>query len=500
MQGDKLVAKTLLERCPKAVAERDLLGLTPLHMAIYRNTLPSLPFLLEAADKVGLPRKVDQHQWSILFTALILSRRFCCNSSDFPECTNCNCSDSLEMLLGTGTVLNLHDLGKFSGLSASARAWRVFFSHLKEQREQLRHVALCSKWAIGECLGLMQETSVLDLHASRIYKVLRDNDIEVPVGLVPTAVDTPCVYNLIPKNAQLAEMLFQMGFRDIDFDIEYGDPPLTTSREPAYIYWLIERGADLERQIWPALNDQSKTSGIFSAHFAMFRLGVEMYEDQTFMVSPTIARILPISLTDACSCQCSTGGCTPFIYMLKGYNINYRVSRDLADIDINSVSQSLPLGIIKSLYLSATRFACFECLDLTHTCCDAGGIVLFDHHYKVKDQDEADEIQQEESALLSLLDEMVDEFAGRIAEITGDPAQLQACSRDYWLHYVPGVLEKLNNSQMSEEERRSAEAIGVVWESDTDRRPAAIDRPKKETTEAIFKHILRELDSIGRDE
>ncbi|KAK7919985.1 hypothetical protein PG985_008007 [Apiospora marii] len=403
------------------------------------------------------------------------------------------------MLLGIGAVLSYTDLEFFKIETASARGRRTFFSHLKKQREQLRKIALRHQWATRKCLGLMQETSVLDLHASTIRKVLLDNGIEVPVDLVLTANDTIHVYDLISKNAQIAEMLFQMGFRDIDFDIPYGEPPLTKSPEPDYIYWLIERGADLKRRIRPVVNDQYKTSGIFSAHFVMFNLGHNMKKGHTQTMVSTIARILPISLTDHCSCQCSTDGCTPFIYMLKGYYGDASEPCGIADMDFINMSNGLPIGIIKSLYLSVARFACFESLDLTHTCCDALRIVWYGWSYVVKVPDEGVEIQQEESALLSLLDEMVDELAGRIDQITGDPAQLQACWENYWEDYVYAVLNELDKDQMTEEERHGAETIGVVWESEAEDETVCIDKPVEDTMEVKINRLFRELESIGKE-
>ncbi|KAK7978682.1 hypothetical protein PG988_006172 [Apiospora saccharicola] len=259
-------------------------------------------------------------------------------------------------------------------------------------------------------------------------------------------------------------MLFQMGYRDIDFDIEYGDPPITKASQPDYINWLIQRGADLERRIRPVGNDQSKTSGIFSAHYAMFNLGGEIENKQGCRntVASAIARILPLSLTDDCSCKCSTEGCTPIIYMLKNFYWDRHELPGIMDMDFIIL-------------------------------CGGG------QPYVVKDRGEVEEIQQEESALISILDEMVDELARRIGHITGDPAQLQACWENYWHDYAHAVLEKLENSRMTEDERRSAEMIGVVWKRDTNVRLTRIENQAEDTVEDKINRLFRELESIGKD-
>ena len=65
--------------------------------------------------------------------------------------------------------------------------------------------------------------------------------------------------------------------------------------------------------------------------------------------------------------------------------------------------------------------------------------------------------------LIKVLDIMVDEFQGRIDDVSGDATQLQVCWQDYWTNRVPEVLQKLEDQKMTLAERQCAELIGVVW-------------------------------------
>ncbi|KAK8024966.1 hypothetical protein PG990_002789 [Apiospora arundinis] len=534
LEGNVQAAQSILKSSPNAIEELDCFGNTPLHMAAIKNRLPLFPFLLERAMAAKmLERDIQQGnkpRECLLKIALTATNQICRNGSQFRECTSCNCSESLEMLLSAGAVLKIDDLQSLrSNQSPSAKGLKVFFTHLKVQREQLQDIAQRNEWAIRDHLSLIQNDRLLDLHASTIYKALTSNYIGTPPNIAPLyqtsvsriATNHPkLVYHFIPENPQLAEWVFQMGFQDVDFDIKYGKPPLTHAEDPDYLTWLLQKGANLERRIWPREGDQSNTHGVFSAHFVMFRLGwfPEWHHpiDANTLASIT-ARILPLSLADLCYCFCSAQGCTPFVYLLKGSNLPFYAKeasraegkkgiyeytywkrlRDIAEYDLITLSHGIPTEIVRSLYLAAVRFLCFCLLDLTHTCCKAREVVRDDYHYVVREQNDVEEIQQEESELLDVLEEMVDEFKNRTEQVpAGDAAHLQACWQDYWLHYVPNALRY---NRMTEEEREKAEMIGVVWTTETVDREAASSsgaKPEEEMVENTLRKYIRKLDLI----
>lgn len=498
-------------------------------MAVFNNELPLFLFLLEAAKAVNILHRPDKAGDSLLFSALELTGYNCRNSLDFRECTDCSCSDSLAILLGASWVFafGLDDsrasdsFGPFRNAKdqfPSAMGWKVFFNHLKVQRAQLGKIADRNKWAVPEeALEPLQNAQVLDLHAMKIYKSLQNNHVGVPVDIFLTyqsrldEAKYPTVYHFIPENAQVAEMALRMGFHDIDHDIKHGRPPLACAYAYCtnglhYIYWLIQRGANLQRRISPLRegDDRLKTHGIFSAHCVMYRLGqscfgIQLTSEHANVFTLIATRILPLCLTDSCFCACSVEGCTPFVYMFKGWFDFWPLTEPekFARLDFTSIFQGLSTATIDSLYLTAARVACFRTLGLTHTCCNASAIVEHGWPHKDKDHDDVEEIRQEESTLLKVLEEMVEEFANRTANLTGDLARLHDCWEEYWIDYVPIVLQRMSYGRMTEEERRDAEMIGVVWKTETEDDRASGRKREEDAAEAAIRHCFRELDLVA---
>ncbi|KAK8084397.1 hypothetical protein PG997_005668 [Apiospora hydei] len=486
---DAHLVQLLLGRFPASIEEVDSFGLTPLHFAASLNLLPCLPSLLSAAKAADIIQREDGNGQTALYTALIMARKYCRTADSASECTQCSCCDSLMMLLEAGALVCFSDLEMVSWAKPrlSLRAWRHFIGQLKDQREYLKTLALRSTWAVEDYLGILHSDQVIDLHASAVYKRLRSHGIEVPADSV--AIDYTksynfTIFNYIPhRNLTLCDLAFQLGFQDVDFDVEYGLPPLCLGLDfqAPYINWLIERGADLKRQIWFSGNE-AQASGLLSAHYLLCNIGSHDLQVRGTCIWTTpsyrsdlrsiLNRALSLSVApDHCWCACSTDGCTPFLYMLKAWasrQNQIRRPEEFADLLFLGFLYELSAENWRLFYLAALRFLGFVILGLTHTCCDAQDIVYYRHFYQTKDRDEVEEIQQEESGLIKVLDDMVGEFEDMTADISGDSEHFQAFWEDYWTNRVPEIVQELEDSQMTEAERQDAEMIGVVWESGND--------------------------------
>lgn len=391
------------------------------------------------------------------------------------------------MLLEAGASIGDAELGKLNEFrfNIPLRGWRLFLTQLKAQREGLKEIALCHPWAVQEYLGIIQSVQVLNLHALAVYKALRKHGIHGPEDMIPSDYSKgQTIYDEVPiYYTSFLDITFQLGFQDIDLDVQYGIPRLCTTVLSSQIAWLIKQGADLERQIWSSDDDlQTPDIGIFSAHYVLYTTSIyyshllptlnqpRLYVYDTDELARITAAVLPISLSDSCWCACSATGCTPFIYMLKRQETTmsefyppWLRQGHIADIDFTMIFHGFPKEIIKSLYLTSMRFIGFFTLDLTHTCCNAEAVCSQQEPYEARDRDEVEEIQQEEMELIKVLDIMVDEFQGRIDDVSGDATQLQVCWQDYWTNRVPEVLQKLEDQKMTLAERQCAELIGVVW-------------------------------------
>ncbi|KAK8018871.1 hypothetical protein PG991_008061 [Apiospora marii] len=503
LANDAQLAQSLLQKYPTSIEEVNIFGHTPLHIAASQNVLPWFPFVLEAAKAAGLLQREDSFHQTALFAALAMTGEHCHATTQTSEYIRCNCVDSMMMLRETGSVVCDSDfyLLDHHFPSVSLRGWGAFIAQVKVQRENLKELALHNIWAVEEHLAILQSEKVLDLHAYAVYKSLRRHGIDVPMDLVPsdyTSIassywisrsERKTVYDCIdPFNESICELSFRMGFQDIDFSAPYGLPPLCRASEIPHINWLIQQGADIKRRVWPADDEQLQNRGIFSAHYVLYHSTPDCLDLQSYLrpyrscrdpQSVTVTnRVLSVSLaanlTDSCCCACSTKGCTPFLFLFKGQCgwKNQRIIADMrsvADMDFHAIFDGLPTEMVRSLYLAAVRFVGFVALDLTHTCCDACAIVKWKEPYRTRDRYEVNEIQEEESGLIEVLDNMVAEFQNTIANISGDSAlsQFQACWESYWTDRVPEILEGLGNHRMSEAERLDAELIGVLWESES---------------------------------
>ncbi|KAK7942525.1 uncharacterized protein PG986_011638 [Apiospora aurea] len=227
-----------------------------------------------------------------------------------------------------------------------------------------------------------------------------------------------------PESLSMRNLAFQLGFRDIDFDPHCGCfPPLCSSGNLDYVNWLLQHGADLKRLIWSSGDRQSQANGLTSAHYLLYRI---------------------------------------FRYPIDFLQPSRHQTPDYVFCQMLQITtEALSVGLAD---------VCFDALGLTHTCCDARRIVEYQHCYQTKDRDEVDEIQQEESVFIEVLDDMVAEFEDVTSHISDDTtqSQFQECWEGYWVNRVPEILQELEDSRMTEAERQGAEMIGVVWESESE--------------------------------
>ena len=113
-------------------------------------------------------------------------------------------------------------------------------------------------------LGL--KMTVLDAYAPHAERLLERNGISLPtVSTIPTRLRT--VYHMSQLTAEIAEKLWQAGFRDIDIPAFTGLTPLMLYKGLTYdekesmliavrlITWLVQRGAKLHRAKVVPLDD-----------------------------------------------------------------------------------------------------------------------------------------------------------------------------------------------------------------------------------------------------
>ncbi|RYP43503.1 hypothetical protein DL768_009891 [Monosporascus sp. mg162] len=138
------------------------------------------------------------------------------------------------------------------------------------------------------------------------------------------------------------------------------------------------------------------------------------------------------------------------------------------------------------------RFTTFKALKIQHTCCKPfpGGFRRPSY-----DVEEIQEIEEEQAALLEILEGLVKEFEEKVLDIleqetTETLAALGEFWTGYWCHRMEEVLDDLNSATISDEERFAAERIGVRWDDGP-------DYESDEEEKRDIKYWYRRMDEIA---
>ncbi|RYP90381.1 hypothetical protein DL770_003528 [Monosporascus sp. CRB-9-2] len=114
-----------------------------------------------------------------------------------------------------------------------------------------------------------------------------------------------------------------------------------------------------------------------------------------------------------------------------------------------------------------------------HTCCNPGPWAR--NCRPSYDFEEIQEIEEEQAALLEILEDLVEEFEEKVINIleqetTETLAALGEFWTGYWCDRMEGVLDDLNGAMISDEDRLAAERIGVRWDDEPEDEPDEEDK------------------------
>jgi hypothetical protein len=114
--------------------------------------------------------------------------------------------------------------------------------------------------------------------------------------------------------------------------------------------------------------------------------------------------------------------------------------------------------------MASVRFLTFTALEIKHTCCLPS---YFKEFWRPEEED-VEEIQEEYAYQLALLEELLDEFESDVVGILqnddGGYAALEDFWESTWFNRVCEVRARFKGDALSDDERRWAEEIGVVWD------------------------------------
>ncbi|KAH0423899.1 hypothetical protein CcaCcLH18_11838 [Colletotrichum camelliae] len=136
------------------------------------------------------------------------------------------------------------------------------------------------------------------------------------------------------------------------------------------------------------------------------------------------------------------------------------------------------------------RVCTFMVLPIRHTCCCSweftkgfSGWKTFKWTYRVYEEDEVEEIREEDTNELELLENLLAEFESKIDEMGCTPATF---FETYWIDRMGQVLQEIQDRPLPEEEVQGAERLGITLRVEENRLE---DRGQLE-------YWFRELDAI----
>ena len=258
-----------------------------------------------------------------------------------------------------------------------------------------------------------------------------------------------------------------------------------------YIKWILSKGADLyarqdlafvEGQYGTELLNTRQLLSANAISLLAWKIGIAMaFQEQrrhpldrdndpfpvwyeqwaTESTQQTLRRILMDGTTDDCTCSCSASGCTARTLISKSYASEMR-RLDLCELANDYGGNILRLAELTdtdvALWSSeALRWLTFQELGLKHTCCDWYCVDPHSESFvstRIKDQTKIDELQEQNSEGISLLEWYLLAFETKIDEENIPFAEFL---RYYWAPTMDSFHEDRNSSDMEASKR------GLAW-------------------------------------
>lgn len=504
----------ILARSPESLSEIDIRGQGPLYLAATKARI--LHHLL----KVAIPNQLhqrDKFNVSVLETAMVLSSSLCNNGWSTEVCHGCGCVACVDLLLEAGCEVRMNPVERYTqpALSeileqASELARRRYISHMKgcqtrQTFSSFGNTRPRDHWKIpgANFCSISASTATVEERLT----IVRDSDNPEQLAWV---------YEEIYDN-HTSGLFYSCGIRPAR-----SFPRLRNRNRaclPAYFFWLLQHGVDLrlEMPTEPPHSIGNQNIGILGAHYAFYLLGEEkvvnraeewVYPfDSTGEWTEVAKSVIRDNLTDGCECHCSTGGCDPFLCFLKGMALPLRELRNYYDNDqlevwikpMDGFYSGCGIELTALTFKAAIRYVTFHALKLSHTCCDTGHLT---YGYATRggntwlDKDEVKTINEEQAHLLKLHEELVAEFQEKAFEYIkkesdGSP-RFPVFWDEYWIGRMKEELQKLKGANLTDEERRGAEDIGVHWCEPPVDKSRATNPYDRDTVE----HWFFKLDSV----
>ncbi|KAJ9149793.1 hypothetical protein NKR23_g4090 [Pleurostoma richardsiae] len=409
---------------------------TPLHLAA------GWPAGLEALLASGGDAVVNQRDaWgeTALDIAVKWTEETCPEGRTYNMCHDCDCFSSLRTRL-------------------------VVLKHLGERVLQLQEEVQQLLPADSGFLRGLPAGQLADAQIPAMLDLLREEGASVPPLLIEQFEKWWPIYHEI-NDVRTADIAYHLGFRDVNGHNWEGKPPIATTHRPPYAAWLLDHGASLTEPILKPKDPRD----LVAAHLVSYMTPV--YDEFIKEVCKVLNSGASLQTSDGCSCKCTPEGCYPLTFFLSDF-LEHKPSR-LAD----------PLALLERTKIDLTtsswvavhyiRFSTFEALEMVHTCCRQDPYPRSNDLYEQDDEEFDNKCDGlvDEKTFEALVGELEDAYRASSETFRG-------FMEGHWQQRIDVVLEEIDSRVLTEQEKRDAEEIGVVW------KPVV---PKTSTT-SFFPH------------
>ncbi len=509
LANDSAQVEFLLEHHLSVLGERNLFGHTPLHLAVENPEY--LQLLVRAADS-KLLNGIEHEGTSAIEIAVLVSGMICKQKTSNRRCRRCHCAKSTAILIGADCAVPVTRALQSMLKAASRRCKLRYVRAIKDRRQRLKQLALANlSTAEADRLGLLGD-AVLDYSAVHVTQLLEQRGVQVPDALecASTEDDWPmqCVYHMLNRPED-ADLFFRLGFSVAD-NFRWEDYVKTPGHKisPNYLRWLAEHGVDILHH-W--LKSFGAGRGIVTAHLTFGSIGLKICKQPSWPPTDVISWTQEIcsaalsagtlDLADNCRCDCCPRGCTPLAYAWKQIALwvdgRYRFTTGKTLEELASAwSRYLDIcgrQLEPRHHRAALRSLTFEALKMRHQCCPPFLHTQFSEDWLSGDVEDENTPQE-----VALLEELTEEFEAAVASILDEADKDRRLERlvDFWKRTWVGrmveIREQRKGNALSEDERRGAEEIGVVWDVPA---PEVVNRnPYGKSTEGHWFYEMNQIE------
>lgn len=388
---------------------------------------------------------------------------------------------SATLLLEAGCVIKVVDFVNNEQCNDGGKRYSLLVDHLAARRRRLCKLAESSLPS--------DQIPPLDGPPANICGALAAHGIDVPItlrfeaeSLGSMTIYQPRLANMSRDFVKIMDIMYEIGFHDVDLPNENGITPLMGFSFPCHeatltkcAAWLISKGASVERKLPTSnakvahlLTTQVICRYLYHLIYASDRLnndyrnwkkGVSELGDACFFVSPT---------QDYCVCACSPGGCTTLSVALRSILLKayYLRRRRITDVFLRKLILSLTVwqDSWPDLSRAIVRTLTFDALDLTHTCCTEicrGRPFWPSVPDEGRDETEVGRIAEDQHFLVKEFEQLMEEMESKLDELGLPLEEFLDC---YW---YDRVIEHLSRRDRYDEDHATeARKMGIFLEAE----------------------------------